>query len=140
MSVAALPGVAGANSRQPQRNPPRVAGVLGRVLSATGARVVGARVELQGTSAATRTRADGSFVLDSLPSGTQAVVVRQLGFKPIEQTVELTARTPARLTVKLGVFEPELTPVEVVVRRDAGLQRVGFLYRKRLSTGCHYIV
>jgi len=139
MSVAALPRVAGADSAQPQQKPPRVARVLGRVLSATGAPVVGARVELQGTSAATRTRADGSFVLDSLPSGTQAVVVRQLGFKPIEQTVELTARTPARLTVKLGVFVPELTPVEVVSRRDEGLQRVGFLDRKRMSAGGHFV-
>ena len=45
--------------------------VFGRVLNKNGAPVSGARVGLMGTSAATLTRANGDFVLDSLPAGNQ---------------------------------------------------------------------
>lgn len=78
-------------------------------------------------------------MLDSVPSGTQSLVVRQMGYRPTEVPVELSARTPARVNVKLGVFVPELSPVEVVSVRDQGLQRVGFSERKRTGTGGHFI-
>ena len=113
--------------------------VLGRVLNANGGPVANARVGLMGNSAATLTRATGDFVLDSLPAGTQALVVRQLGYRPTEIPVELSSRTPARVTVRLGVFVPELTPVEVVSIRDQGLQKVGYSERKRSATGGHFI-
>ncbi len=139
MSVAALPKVAGTDGaalRLAQRGSARV---FGKVLNASGAPVVGARVGLMGVSAATLTRANGDFVLDSLPSGTQAIVVRQLGYKPTEVPVELSARAPARVTVKLGIFVPELSPVEVVSVRDEGLQKVGFSDRKRSSAGGYFM-
>ena len=139
MSVAALAKVAGADSAAAQPAQRGSARVFGRVLNANGAPVVGARVGVMGASAATLTRSDGAFVLDSLPSGTQALVVRQLGYRPTEQTVELSARTPARVTVKLGVFVPELSPVEVVSAREEGLQKVGYLDRKRTSAGGYFI-
>ncbi|MEO7457541.1 MAG: carboxypeptidase regulatory-like domain-containing protein [Gemmatimonadaceae bacterium] len=139
MSVAALPKIARSDTGAappPQRGTARV---FGRVVNASGAPVVDARVSLMGVSNATKTRANGDFVLDSLPSGTQALVVRQIGYKPIEQTVELSARAPARVTVKLGVLVPELSAVEVVAVRDEGLQRVGFLDRKRSSPGGYFM-
>jgi hypothetical protein len=141
MSVAALPKTIAADStgKTPAGNLKGSARVFGKVVNASGVPVAGARVGLMGSSAAAMTRADGSFVLDSLPSGTQALVVRQLGYRPTEQTVELSARAPTRATVKLGVFVPELSPVEVVSQRQEGLQKVGFLDRKRNSAGGHFI-
>jgi len=138
MSVAALPKIAGTDStaKAAQRGSARV---FGKVLNASGAPVANARVGLMGISAATLTRANGDFVLDSLPSGTQAIVVRQLGYKPTEVPVELSARTPARVTVKLGVYVPELSPVEVISAREEGLQRVGFLDRKRSAAGGYFM-
>jgi Carboxypeptidase regulatory-like domain/TonB-dependent Receptor Plug Domain len=137
MSVAALPKTADSAAKIiAQKGSARV---FGKVVNASGAPVVGARVGLMGVSAATLTRANGDFILDSLPSGTQAIVVRQLGYKPTEVPVELTARTPARVTVKLGVFVPELTPVEVVSIREEGLQKVGFLDRKRGASGGYFM-
>jgi hypothetical protein len=112
--------------------------VTGRVVNRSGAPVANARVGLMGNSAATVTRANGEFVLDSLPSGTQALVVRQLGYRPTEVPVELSARAPSRVTVRLGDFVPELSPVEVVSRRDEGLQKVGYVDRKR-STGGYFL-
>jgi hypothetical protein len=138
MSVAALPKIAGTDSgsKPVQKGTARV---FGKVLNASGAPVANARVGLMGFSAATLTRANGDFVLDSLPSGTQAIVVRQLGYKPTEVPVELSARSPARVTVKLGIYVPELSPVEVVSARDEGLQKVGFSDRKRSAAGGYFL-
>ena len=140
MSVAALPTVARTDSAgTPIRQPRGTARVFGKVLNRNGAPVVGARVGLMGTSAATLTRTNGDFVLDSLPAGTQAIVVRQIGYRPTEVTVDLSSRAPSRVTVQLGAFVPELSPVEVVSRRDEGLQKVGFLDRKRNSAGGYFL-
>ena len=141
MSVAALPKLAkGADTAgAPIRQPRGKARVFGRVVNKGGAPVVGARVGLMGTSAATLSRTNGDFVLDSLPAGTQALVVRQIGYRPTEVPVELSSRTPARVTVRLGIFVPELSPVEVVSRRDEGLQKVGYLDRKRTSAGGYFM-
>jgi hypothetical protein len=142
MSVSPLPKMAStdtgtaAASTTNQRGSARV---LGKVLNASGAPVANARVGLMGSSAATLTRATGDFVLDSLPAGTQALVVRQMGYKPTEQTVELSSRAPTRVTIKLGIFVPELSPVEVISAREEGLQKVGWTDRKRSSAGGYFI-
>lgn len=140
MSVAALPAIArgdeGGGKPAPLRGRARV---FGKVVNANGAPVANARVQLMGGSAATLTRQNGDFVLDSLPAGTQALVVRQIGYRPTEVPVELSARTPARAVIRLGVFVPELTPVEIVSARDEGLQKVGFLDRKRTAAGGYFI-
>ena len=138
MSVAALPKIASTDTGAAPKQK-GTARVFGRVVSSAGAPVVGARVGLMGASAATLTRANGDFVLDSLPSGTQALVVRQLGYGPTEQVVELSSRAPVRVTVKLGIFVPQLTAVEVVSVRDQGLQKVGFSGRKRSSAGGYFL-
>jgi hypothetical protein len=140
MSVAALPTTVAAADSTGKPAPPRKGSsrVFGRVVNKNGAPVVGARIGLMGYAAATLTKSNGEFVLDSLPAGTQALVVRQLGYRPTEVPVDLSSRTPARVTVRLGDYVPELTPVEVVSRRDEGLQKVGFLDRKRSSAGGYF--
>ena len=140
MSVAALPAVAAGKDSVAVRSAVRgSARVYGRVVNRNGAPVANARVGLMGSSAATLTRASGEFALDSLPSGTQALVVRQLGYRPTEVPVELSANRPARVTVQLGAYVPELSPVEVVSQRDEGLQKVGFLERKRNGAGGYFL-
>ena len=42
------------------------------------------------------------FTLDSLPSGTQTLEIRQLGFSPTEVAVELSQQTPQSVTVKMA--------------------------------------
>jgi hypothetical protein len=141
MSVAALPAVAsrdstGAPVRPASRGSARV---FGKVTNKNGAPIVGARVGLMGTSAATLTKANGDFVLDSLPAGTQALVVRQIGYTPKEVPVDLSSRAPARVAVKLGDFVPELSAIEVVAVREQGLQKVGFLDRRRTSASGYFL-
>lgn len=138
MSVAARPVIASGDTGS-ARAPRGAARVTGKVVNRSGVPVANARVGLMGASAATMTKSNGEFVLDSLPAGTQALVVRQIGYAPTEVPVELSSRTPARVTVQLGVLVPELSPVEVISRREEGLQKVGFLDRKRTSAGGHFI-
>ncbi|HEU4719759.1 MAG TPA: carboxypeptidase-like regulatory domain-containing protein, partial [Gemmatimonadaceae bacterium] len=104
MSVAPLAVATGTDSAG--KSVPKVmkgaARVLGRVVNRQGAPVGNARVTLNGTGAATLTRENGEFLLDSLPAGTQALTVRHLGYAPQEVAVELSSRAPARVNVQMG--------------------------------------
>jgi hypothetical protein len=112
------------------------AALTGRVTNGAGAPIVGARVDVLGTPGATLTRENGEFSLAELPSGTQTVVVRQIGFAPVEQAVELSTRAPARVTIALTRAAQVLAPVEVTANADAaGLDKIGFTQRKRSSGG-----
>src|SRR5207237_3825228 len=109
--------------------------VTGKVLNKYGQPIVGARVELQNTGAATKTRANGDFTLDSLPSGTQTLEVRQLGFAPTEVPVELSAANPQNVTVKMTDYVPVLSEMRVTANREHGLSDVGFADRKKSGMG-----
>ena len=109
--------------------------VTGKVLNKYGQPIVGARVELQNSGAATKTRANGEFTLDSLPSGTQTLEIRQLGFAPTEVAVELTQMTPQSVTVKMTDYVPVLSAMRVEAARERGLSDVGFADRKRAGMG-----
>ncbi|MEO6525418.1 MAG: carboxypeptidase regulatory-like domain-containing protein [Gemmatimonadaceae bacterium] len=138
MSVAPLAVASGSDTSAASRARGS-ARVTGRVTNNAGAPVAGARVGLMGSSASTRTKSNGEFILDSLPAGTQSLEVRQLGYAPTEVPVELSARNPARKDVKMGAYVPELAPVEVVSQRDQGLERVGFTTRKRSGASGYFI-
>jgi hypothetical protein len=119
--------------------PPRLRGparLTGRVINAAGAPVANARVDVQGTGAATLSRPDGTFGFTDLPSGTQQVVVRQLGFQPVEVPVELSGRAPRQVTVTLAKPAPVLEAVAVTAERStAGLDQVGFNRRHKSGFG-----
>jgi hypothetical protein len=125
---------ANADAPAPRRRGP--ARLTGRVINAAGSAVAGARVEVQGTGAIALSREDGSFGFADLPSGTQALVVRQLGFEPVEKAVELSARTPRQVTVTMSKPARVLEPVAVVAERSkAGLDQVGFNRRQKVGFG-----
>jgi hypothetical protein len=111
------------------------ASLTGRVINAAGQPVVGARVDVVNTPGVTQTGSGGEFRLDSLPSGTQTVVVRQIGFAPEEQPVELSTRAPARVTVTMARAAQVLAPVVVTEDANAGLEKVGYVQRKRSGFG-----
>jgi hypothetical protein len=111
------------------------AALSGRVVNGAGQPIVGARVDVLGTPGATLTRENGEFSLAELPSGTQTVVVRQIGFAPEEVSVELSTRAPQRVTIALTRAAQVLRPVEITASADAGLDRVGFNQRRRGAGG-----
>jgi hypothetical protein len=134
--VVASKGDTGSAAAQ---RPKGTARATGRVTTRTGTPIVGALVSLLGGGESVRTRTNGEFVLDSLPAGTQALTVRQLGFAPKEVSVELSSRAPVRVEVQLAAGVPTLAPMEVVSQVDLGLDRVGFSSRKRTGAGGHFI-
>jgi hypothetical protein len=114
--------------------------VTGKVMDKNGRPLEGARVMLQGGGGGTTaiTRANGEFTLDSLPSGTQALIVRKLGYAVTEQAVELASATPARAEVKMGDFVPTLAAVKVEAQENKALSDIGYLSRKQSGMGRFY--
>jgi len=136
MSIAAPMVAATTDSGAPARVVALGAARLtGRVVTKDGRPLGGARVQLEGTSRAATTRPTGDFVLDSLPSGTQTVSVRLLGYSPVEQAVDLTSREPTSVTVTLENFVPVLAEVRVTAQRERALDDVGYSRRKRMGMG-----
>ena len=135
VDTTARPAAAGGVRADPV--PPRLRGparLTGRVINAAGAPVANARVDVQGTGAAALSREDGTFGFTDLPSGTQSLIVRQLGFEPVEVPVELSGRAPKQVTVTMAKPARVLDPVAVVA--DAkGLDAVGFDRRKKSGFG-----
>jgi hypothetical protein len=115
------------------RGPARL---TGKVINAAGAPVANARVDVTGTGAAALSREDGTFGFTDLPSGTQALVVRQLGFEPVEVAVELSGRAPRQVTVTMSKPARVLDPVMVVAQASKdGLDQVGWNRRKKNGFG-----
>jgi len=115
------------------RGPARL---TGKVINAAGAPVANARIDVSGTGAATLSRDDGTFGFTDLPSGTQALVVRQLGFEPVEMAVELSGKAPRQVTVTMSKPARVLDPVAVVAEKSKdGLDQVGYAQRKKHGFG-----
>jgi hypothetical protein len=109
--------------------------VTGVVVDKLGKPLSGARVMLQGGGATAISKPNGEFVLDSLPSGTQAIEVRKLGYAAADVPVELSSNTPAKTTVTLGDFVPVLQTMVVEAQQDKALSKVGYLERKQMGNG-----
>ncbi len=108
----------------------------GRVVFANGQPVAGARVDVRGAPSATLTKEDGQFTLSELPSGTQTVIARQIGFAPVEVPVDLSTRAPRNVTITMSKPAAQPLPtVEVKAEQDKGLINLGFLSRQRVGNG-----
>lgn len=109
--------------------------LTGKVVGANGQPIVGARVEVVGAISTALTGQTGEFQLRELPSGTQVVRARQIGFAPVEETVNLSTRAPSAVTITLSEPAQVLERVVVEAEADRGLERIGFHQRKRALTG-----
>lgn len=87
----------------------------------TNAPVRGAQVFIVGTRLGGASAADGSFSFSGVPAGAQVVRVRSIGYKPMDQTVAITAG--AASTVDFAVTTAPATLDEVVVTGTAGSAR-----------------
>jgi hypothetical protein len=112
--------------------------VRGAVVSLDGAPINGARVEAPMWGIATLSRVDGTFSLDGVPSGTQLLIVRHLGFDATRLTVNVSRRQPVEVTVTLGPSLNVLDPVLVTARRNSALDKDGFTARRRAGWGRYF--
>jgi hypothetical protein len=111
--------------------------VVGTVIDTIAMPVADAQVSVEGAAPVALTNARGEFRLDSLPTGTQALVVRRVGFAAARTIVDLAAGTPARVALRLERAVPLLTPVVVTAQVEA-LSRVGFEDRQKRGMG-HFL-
>lgn len=135
ISVAPSPSSGDSSARSAPMTVIGAARLTGKVRDKAGRPLVGARVQLVGTARAASTRTTGEFTLDSLPSGTQTVSVRLLGYAPVEQAVDLSAREAKTVTLTMDNFIPVLETVRVNAQRERALDDVGFARRKRTGMG-----
>ena len=109
--------------------------VTGKVVDKRGQPLRDARVMLQGGGTVAITKPNGDFVLDSLPSGTQALNVRKLGYSAAEVAVELSSNAPATTTITLSDAVPLLETMRVEAAQDKALSDIGYLQRKQTGMG-----
>lgn len=107
----------------------------GKVVNANGTPMPNVRVEVEGTVSRALTNAEGAFSLGELPSGTQSVIARQMGFAPVTQPVELSTREPTVTTITMSKPVQMLDPVIVRAEADQGLDNIGYTQRKKGLSG-----
>jgi hypothetical protein len=109
--------------------------VSGRVVLEGAATNAGSRVEVVGTDVVALTNENGDFTLRNLPSGSHVLLARHLGFGAEMMPVDLSAREPKRVTMKLPKFVAMIDPVTITAKRVASLDKVGFNQRKKGGAG-----
>jgi hypothetical protein len=109
--------------------------VSGRVVLENGPSNAGSRVEVVGTGVVVLTNEKGEFTLKNLPSGSQVLLARHLGWGANAVPVDLSSREPKQVTIKLAKYIAVIEPVVVTARRQAGLDKVGFTQRKKSGAG-----
>ena len=110
--------------------------LTGRILNKAGGPIQSARVSIDNTAPVAITNERGEFTLDSLPSGTQMIEVRKIGYAAAEKPVELSVRAAAQAVVTLDVAE--LAPMKIVAGSDRVLEDIGFAERKRHGLGTFF--
>ena len=95
----------------------------------------GSRVEVQGTDVVVLTNEKGEFTIRNLPSGSQILLARHLGFGAELVPVDLSAREPKRVSIKLPKFVAIIDPVVVTARRANTLEKIGFTRRQKSGMG-----
>lgn len=112
--------------------------VRGTVFSLEDRPVGNARVEVPGRGVPVVTNDDGTFNLWGVPTGTQLIVIRRLGFEAARVSVNVTSRQPTELRVTLGPTSNVLDPVLVTARENYVLGRNGFTERQRKGWGKYF--
>lgn len=136
-AVASATATAGASPDSvPVPAPRRVARavIIGKVTNAGGVPVSGASVSVQGSPSSTSTGSDGKFTLTGVLPGTQSVLVRRVGYSPVELPLDVTALRTNELTVRLGTYTPMLSSVNVKAKADP-LAATGFERRRKMGMG-----
>ncbi|HEY6826712.1 MAG TPA: carboxypeptidase regulatory-like domain-containing protein [Gemmatimonadaceae bacterium] len=113
--------------------------VTGRVIDKKGQPLRDARITLQGGGdVVALSKANGEFTLDSLPSGTQAIEVRKLGYSVTEVPVELSSNNTTAANVTMSDAVPMLQTMRIEAAQDKALSDIGYLQRKQSGMGRFY--
>jgi hypothetical protein len=121
LSSAAARPLAAASDTTAAAEPRRVfagtASVSGTVVGETGRPMPGAQLRVLETAATTRTDSSGHFTMSGLPAGTQILEAKRVGYRIVQQPVQLAAGRDVPVTVQLRRIV-SLDSVLVVARRS----------------------
>jgi hypothetical protein len=131
-----LPGTVAAGDTIPRAGAAAgTASISGKVTDGDGNPIDNAHVSVTGGVNAATTDSTGAFTLTGQPTGTHALVVRRLGYMPVELAVNLTPLRANEIDVQMQQYVPILADVVIQGNRLAALERVGFNQRKARGTG-----
>lgn len=111
------------------------ANVRGIISTPEGRPLSGARVEVAGTTAASLTDASGVYSLAELPSGTQTLEVRAIGYVPIRRTVTLQAGVLVNADIRFDSSAVTLPTVDIVAEGRYDRQVAAFEHARRGGRG-----
>ncbi|QJR35734.1 carboxypeptidase-like regulatory domain-containing protein [Gemmatimonas groenlandica] len=106
----------------------------GTVKSASGKEIASARVVLWGASGNGANTANGQYTLDGLPTGTQMVEARAIGYQPMRLAVDVPAGNAATADITLETLVATVDTVRVRGDRVSN-QMVEFEKRRRAGFG-----
>ncbi|MGH7678516.1 MAG: carboxypeptidase regulatory-like domain-containing protein [Gemmatimonadaceae bacterium] len=96
--------------------------------------IVDAEVSVAGSSRSTRTNVSGAFRLDDVPTGSQTLRVRRVGYEPVDTAV-IVATGTQEVEVHLRRGAQRLDTIAVPARRARGIGRDGFAERRAMGFG-----
>lgn len=92
--------------------------VSGTVFSDKNQPIEFASVGLKGTAIGTTTQSDGSFRMDNIPTGNHTLVVSSIGYATVTQSITVSARETAMVTIELAEVSEQLQAVEITGRKE----------------------
>jgi hypothetical protein len=119
---------------------PRPAGnarIRATVSDERGRPITGAIVGVRGSEASGTTTADGSVMLAGVPSGSQTIVARAIGWAPAFRVLTLAPGREVELRVTLTKSPMALPEVSVLGRRRSSVEKA-FDARRRAGFGHYY--
>jgi hypothetical protein len=113
-----------------------VAPVRGTVVDSAGHPIESVEVTATAVGRFTRTNDAGHFEIDTLVVGPNRLLLRRLGWKPIDTTVMLYARNPLELHLVMSRLAQSLEEVRIVSHDDCPIRTLeGFQCRRRAGLG-----
>jgi hypothetical protein len=107
----------------------------GKIADSAGKGVPGAFVGVEGTGLSTMTDSSGLFTVAGVPTGTQILVARKIGFTPAALPILVNPARAAHVDYTMSKSVPVLEDVRVLANGNVGLARVGFTRRKEVGLG-----
>jgi hypothetical protein len=141
--VAAAPDTAVPAAARVARTRPLLRGggsLTGTIRQSDGRPVANARISIWGTGREALSGDGGTFLLDSLPTGSHMVDVRALGFVPQREPVDVQEGAPSRAVITMTAKQVFLDTVRVLATSSYITGRIAeFEGRRRSRIGGYFL-
>jgi len=93
--------------------------IAGKITTADNKPAEGVTVLLKNKNRNVIADNNGSFILKNVPAGNQAIVISLVGYKDVEQEVQVTTGLTSQLEIKLVLSDKQLNEVVVVGNKNS---------------------